>query len=106
MIPPDYLGERSLYLVQDVIVRRGVLCQGNGAFKELKGDISNGRPFPQLLQLPNELRGEDTGSPHGNPTGAVIRLIRGLLAEVVLVISFRGETGKGGIEFRPQDTKE
>ena len=41
-----------------------------------------------------------------NPTGAVIRVSRELLAEVVKVISFHGETGEGGIEFRPRYAKE
>ena len=101
MVFPDYLGEGDLDLVNDVPVCGGVLPQGKNAREELMGNLGNVRPRPQLVQDPNELRGDKACPPRANPAGVVIRLIHGLLTEVSKVVIFRGETGEVGIEFRP-----
>ena len=102
----DHLGKRSLYPVEEVLIRRGVLFQGKGAHKELRGNLGDGRPCPQLVQRPNNIRGGEAGSPCANLTGAVIRLRRGLLAKVVQFVFFRGDTGKGVIRLCPRGTEE
>ena len=78
-------------------VRGVVRCQSEGVRKELRGDLGDGRLCPQILQLPNNLRGKESGSPCTNLMGSVIRLSRGFLAKVFQVVSFRGETGEVGI---------
>ena len=85
---------------------QGVLRHGKGAHEELRGDLGNGWSFPQLMQLPNELQGEEAGSLCENLTGSVIHLSRGVLAEVVHVVSFCGETSEGGIKFLTRESEE
>ena len=82
-------------------MRGDVLPQGKAAREELRGDLGDGRPRPQLVQSPNELQGDKAFSHCMNLTGVAVRLSRGLLAEVVKVVPFYGETGEGVIEFRP-----
>ena len=83
VIPLDQLGEQSLYPVEDVLLRRGVLCQGKGVHEELRGNLGDGWQCPQLVQLLYELQGEEASPPHANPTGVIIRLSRGFLDKVV-----------------------
>ena len=106
MVFPDYLGKGGLDPVEDVPICGGVLPQGENAREELRGDLSDGRLRPHLVQRPNELRGEKACLPCANPVGVVIRLGRKLLTEVVEVVLFHGKTGEGGIEFRPRNTKK
>ena len=53
VIPPDHLGKVGLDPVKEVLVRGGVLCQGEDAHKELRGDLGDVRPRPQLVQHSN-----------------------------------------------------
>ena len=106
MVLPDNLGKGGLDLVEDVPVRGGVLTQGKENHEELRNDLGDDWPCPQLVKHSNEIQGEKSCSPCANLVGVVIRLGRGLLIEAVKVVPFCGETGKDGIKLRPRNAKE
>ena len=97
MFLPDHLGEGGLEPVKEVPVHGGLLPQGDNNREDMRGDLSDGWLHPQIVQHPNNFGGEKACSPCANPAGAVIRLSKGLLKEVVKVVPFPGNTREGGI---------
>ena len=46
---PDHLGEGGLDPVEDIAVQGIMYWQGEGASKELEGNLGNGGVFPQVI---------------------------------------------------------
>ena len=46
---PDHLGEGGLDLVEDIDVQRILYQQGEGARKELWGNLGDGGVFPKVI---------------------------------------------------------
>ena len=72
-------GKGGLDPVEDISVQRILYQHGEGASKELRGNIGDGRVFSQVIHPTDKLVGEEADASCPYPTGAIVRFSCGVL---------------------------